>query len=337
MHRIMTQSGQLKPDLRLTLRPGNLLLAAPHQNQPRLHPERTQLLRRRPATFDRAPAIGRIIGSIKEGNTCRMMGNLREAGKRSAGWLVSRTSERYRYRNCIFLLAHMRCGSTALSNILCSRTDISGYGETHVRYDGRGALGRLALNQMRRESWTRDADYLFDKILHCRHDRDASAEFFEARAIFLVRHPDETISSIVDLFTRLGRRAYDTPHKAARYYIERLQTLTTLWHRFPSHRRVGVTHESLLREPDGTLSRISQGLRLTPKLENRYVSPPASRKAGGGDPLVSGLHRRIEPALLRPRPDREHPDLPPELARQVLLAHAGLVSLFEPPLKNARA
>lgn len=258
-----------------------------------------------------------------------MMKTLRETGKRSAGWLLSRTSERYSYRNCVFILAHMRCGSTALSNVLCSRSDVSGYGEAHIRYDGQAALGRLALNQMRRDGWRPGADYLFDKILHCRHDGSATSEFFQSRAIFVVRQPGEAIRSIASLFARLSRRAYDTPQKAAIYYAERLDTLADLWQRFPAQRRIGITHERLLQDPDLALSRISEHLRFVPAIENHYVSTAASRKAGSGDPLVSGRHNRIEPGLRPSAASNAALDLPPPLSRRVELAHERMLDLFK--------
>lgn len=257
-----------------------------------------------------------------------MIETLRETGKRSAGWLLSRTSERYSYRNCIFILAHMRCGSTALANILCSRGDVSGYGETHIPYDGQGALGRLALNQMRRDGWKPDADFLFDKILHSRLDGAVPPEFFQSRAIFIVRRPDEAIRSIADLFTRIGRRAYDTPEKAALYYAERLDALAALWRRFPPALRVGITHDALLRDPERTLSLVSSHLRFEPALENRYVSPAASRKGGGGDPLVSGTRQRIDPGLGSFSGAEQDLDLPQGIKIRVHQAHDRLAGLF---------
>lgn len=239
---------------------------------------------------------------------------LRETGKRTAGWLLGRSVPRYRYRNCVFILAHMRCGSTALSNVLCSRPDVSGYGEAHVRHDGQTALGQLALNQMRRGGWKPQADHLFDKILHSRHDSAAPDEFFEARAIFIVRRPGDAIASIVRLFAGLDRREYETQEEAAAYYIERLSALEALWHRFPASGRIGLTHETLMQDPDGTLAAISRRLDFVPPLENRYVSFAASRRGGGGDPLVSGLHTRIEPVFSSLVRDDAPLDLPADLA-----------------------
>jgi len=243
---------------------------------------------------------------------------LRESTKRAAGWAISRAVPRYRFANCLFILAHMRCGSTALANILCSRPDVSGYGESHVRHDGRDALGRLALNQMRRGGWKPGARFLFDKVLHDRHDDAVPADFFDSRAIFVIRRPEEAIRSIVSLFQRLDRDEYTTLDEAADYYAMRLARLEQLWARYPQHRRVGITHDVLMGDPEGALRRISDRLNIAPVLENRYVSLAASRRGGGGDPFASGLHGQIEPGLAR-APEYMAPlDLSPR--RQAIVA-----------------
>ena len=245
-----------------------------------------------------------------------MLQTMRNSGKRAAGWLISRSAPRYRYDNCLFVLAHMRCGSTALSNVLCSRAEISGYGEAHVAYRDRESLGQLALNQLRRGGWKPGAAFQFDKILHSRHDLAVPREFFDARAIFVIRRPDEAIASIVRLFAGRERNEYASAEQAAAYYVERLARLEALWPRFPAHRRIGATHRELVGDPDGTLARISGRLGFDPPLANRYVSPPASRRGGGGDPAVSGQHTRIEPHLAVPGDPTASLRLPPALARE---------------------
>jgi len=257
-----------------------------------------------------------------------------EVVKRSLGWAIAHSSARYNYRNAVFILAHMRCGSTALSNILCSRGDISGYGEAHIRYDGRGALGRLGVNQRLRHGWNPKADYLFDKVLHSRHDNAAPPEFFAARAIFMLREPEPTIRSIVQLFTDLDRGEYRTNALAAEYYVERVSALIRLWDRFAAERRFGITHGGLLQEPGRMLDAISDRLGFEPALENRYSSPAASRRGGGGDPMQSGKHSSIQPALLRPARPLEGLELPPELARQAQSAYAELHGRFAADWSN---
>lgn len=251
--------------------------------------------------------------------------SLRSSTKQLAGGLIETACPKLSFNSCIFVLAHMRCGSTALSNILCSRADISGYGETHVSYNPRYALGRLALNQMREGCRPLAAANLFDKVLHNRLDSSAPPAFYDARAIFVVREPEPTIRSIVKLYRDIGRSEFNTQELAAKYYIERLDALAALWSRFPHNQRIGMTHAGLLRDPDSMLGNISSHFAITPPLENTYVSSAASRRGGGGDPMVSGNHNRIEPALLQPAKNVSTLDISAELAEESERAYSQLL------------
>ena len=119
----------------------------------------------------------------------------------------------------MFMIGHMQCGSTALANVLCSRPEVSGYGDAHIAYRGQSALGVLVLNQWRRGAWRRGAQHLFDKILHSRYDVGAPPAFSEARAIFVFRPPVESIRSIRALFDGMVRgnmRPMRTPRPITR-------------------------------------------------------------------------------------------------------------------------
>ena len=247
---------------------------------------------------------------------------MRDMVKDVLGGAVAGLVPRYRYENCLFVMAHMRCGSTALSNVLCSRPDISGYGEAHIRYDGTGAVGRLVVNQTRRGAWTPRARILFDKILHSRHDAEPTPAFHDARAIFLVREPAASIASIRALYDGLGRDEYGTDVAAADYYIERVRALTLHWDRFAPDRRVGLTHATLLADPDTALARIGTRLRIEPPLRNSYRSPKASTAGGGGDPTASTHYSRIEPRT-GPTPSPRALDIPARLIRDAQDAHDG--------------
>ena len=146
---------------------------------------------------------------------------MRETVKAGLGRGVHGLDAQCRFERCAFILAHMRCGSTALSNVLCSRPEVSGYGEAHVAYRGEADLGALVVNQARRWAWRPRARYLFDKILHSRHDGAAPPGFFRARAIVLAREPEPAIASIRRLFEGLGKSDYGTDAAAAEYYAER--------------------------------------------------------------------------------------------------------------------
>jgi hypothetical protein len=218
---------------------------------------------------------------------------MRDQIKATAGQIIGAVNPQCRYDRAIFILAHMRCGSTALSNVLCSRPDVSGYGEAHVRYADTASLGRLVVNQALRKAWKPGARYLFDKILHNRHDAAAPPAFFTTRAIFMARDPDPAIRSIRSLFAVRGKTEYQTDDDAALYYAQRLDRLLHLWPQFAPDRRVALTHSDLVTRTDAVLAQISDRLAIRPVLENRYVSPAASRRGGGGDPTASGAHQRI--------------------------------------------
>lgn len=213
--------------------------------------------------------------------------------KSLAGAAVARLFPQCRFDQALFLLGHMRCGSTALSAILCSRPDVSGYGEAHIAYTGRAALGILALNQHRRGAWDGSATTLFDKILHSRYDEEACTVFFASRAVFMARAPVPAIRSIRHLFAQLDTGEYATDALAADYYEERVRALLQLWPRFDASRRVGCTYEALTADPEAVLARISGRLNLVPALRNEYALKAAATGRGAGDPLSASRHSRI--------------------------------------------
>ncbi|MGV3510874.1 MAG: sulfotransferase family protein [Novosphingobium sp.] len=228
--------------------------------------------------------------------------------KALAGAAVARILPSCRFETSLFLIGHMRCGSTALSAILCSRTDVSGYGEAHIAYTGKAALGILAINQVRRRAWSPSAPTLFDKILHSRYDVPASSDFFTSRALFMAREPGPAIRSIRHLFAKLGSDEYGTDALAAQYYEERLGAMLRLWPRFAADRRVACTYEALTADPDRILSGISTKLGFMPPLANQYALKSAAVGRGAGDPLSASRHSQIVAATS----DR-HADLPLEI------------------------
>lgn len=223
-----------------------------------------------------------------------MSGFFRDGVKHLLGWGASRALPQCHYGNAVFIIAHMRCGSTALSNVLCSRPEISGYGEAHITYRDQTSLGCLLVNQARRLAWRPAARYIFDKILHTRYQAELSEAFFQSRAIFIFREPIATIASIRLLFA--GQGEYETDAEAAAYYVERLERMTDLWHRFPVGNRIAMSYAELAGEPQRQLDRVSRLLALKEPLENTYASHRASRWRGGGDPLRAGSFRGIVPA-----------------------------------------
>jgi Sulfotransferase family len=213
--------------------------------------------------------------------------------KQIASIATSLTNSKCNFDRSLFILGHMRCGSTALSHILCSHPQISGYGEAHIRYERKAALGLLVFNQLRRNAYRKDAYSLFDKILHSRYDSGAISDFYNARAIFMVRDPVDTIHSIRRLFTTLGSQEYSNDTLASDYYEERVTSLLNLWERFSPERRIGLSYAGLTAEPDIKIAGISRMLDLIPPLTNNYLLPKNPLGHGAGDPLASHKHNKI--------------------------------------------
>lgn len=253
---------------------------------------------------------------------------LRDQVKRIAARGAQAMSRQASYDRAILVLSHMRAMTTALSNVLCTRDDVSGYGETHVPHTAGHALGQVIVNQALRRAWKLGATHLLDKLLHDHLDAAPGPGFYRAHAIFIVRSPRPAVASIVKLAAQGGMQRFASPEAAATYYARRLEALAGHWSRFPAAGRIGVTAESLVSRPDEELARIGAWLRLDPPLENRYVSHAASRHGGGGDPTASGRHTRIEPRS-------EAQDAGPvdgvdgQLSRRCLDAHAALIRHFE--------
>ena len=233
-----------------------------------------------------------------------------------------------RYQGAILVLSHMRSATTALSNVLCSHSDVSGYGETHVAHIRGSGIGQVLVNQVIRRAWKPRASHLFDKILHDRLDKTPTPDFYKARAIFIARAPRPSILSIQKLAETTAMKEYLGAEAAATYYEQRLQTLIAHWHRFPQTQRFGLTAEQLFDDPDGQIAKLADWIKLTPQLENQYVSHKATQVGGGGDPTQSAKFTRIEP---RPAP----PDLSPvmsvsaDLSDRCLAAYQELTACFE--------
>lgn len=252
---------------------------------------------------------------------------MRELAKWSAAQSARQVWHQARYARMILVLSHMRSASTALCNVLASHDQISGYGETHVCHGQSCAPGRVVVNLIRHRAFDAGAPFIIDKVLHSHLDRFPAEAFQEGRAIFLLRRPVPAIASIIRLSQQTDMPETATLNGAADYYEMRLQRLAELWQRFPPERRIGLTTEGLLGKPDETLACLGQWLSLSPPLRNHYVSTPASRRAGGGDPTFSGRARGIQ---IRPANDlyAESSDLPSDQAARCQTAYDGLLALM---------
>lgn len=130
-------------------------------------------------------------------------------------WLLSQKNPKLK---TIFIISHMRSGSTLLSHILNSHPKIYGIGETGLSYRSEADLDLMKC----RVSWYFrkiyiPEDYVFDKLLHNRLLINQNLLNNEnISCIFLVRSPEDTLISLSKLFPQ---RNLD---KLYQYYMERL-------------------------------------------------------------------------------------------------------------------
>ena len=124
----------------------------------------------------------------------------------------------------LFILGHMRAASSLLSHLLTSNPEIIGYGETHTQYYSEQDLKKLMLkvygNYYQLTNMTMGHKYLLDKVLHNNKILDDNLLRSEqVYSIFLIREPQRTLASILDL------KPDWSEDKALNYYVERLSKL----------------------------------------------------------------------------------------------------------------
>ncbi|MBO9474887.1 hypothetical protein J7413_15160 [Shimia sp. R10_1] len=145
----------------------------------------------------------------------------------------------------------------------------------------------------------------------------------------MIRPPGAAIASIRKLYADLGRDEYGSDALAADYYLARVGMMAHHWARFDDAHKIGITHRVLLTEPERVLAQISERFSFSPKLENRYESPAASRKGGGGDPTVSGKYTRIQAITAAPKADPiDDLQISDRLRSDVVAAHENFVDLI---------
>ena len=183
----------------------------------------------------------------------------------------------------VFILSHMRSGSSLLTHILVSNPAVLGYGETMTRYADNRDFELLALKiqwVLRRFPLRGPERYLLDKLLH---DVLLSPDELEllvehnVRLIFLLREPASSIASLI-------RSLEYSPEDAVRYYTLRLKRLEQLANRAPpGHPVFCLTYQDLLNDTGPTLERLRSFLALQMPLSEQYQILPTTGRRGIGD------------------------------------------------------
>jgi len=183
----------------------------------------------------------------------------------------------------IFLLSHMRAYTSLFGHIMGSNPAICGYYEMHIGYHSWKSLIRQKLLFFSEEEMKPGFSSMFDKILH--DDHEISSRILNcdrSSAIFCLRRPQETIPSILKLYSdtdpghEFTRESY-----AIDYYVRRLASLDRIASSL-EHGYFYFDAESLKQDAENCLARLSDWLDLdTPLSPNYTLQKNTSRKRYG--------------------------------------------------------
>jgi hypothetical protein len=214
-------------------------------------------------------------------------------------------------REYLFVLGHMRCYSSVLAHVLGSHPEISGYGETHVKYRRRSDIAIMRWRILRATGQWPSGRYLLDKQLHngmhippqLRPGQRGNAR---VRCLIVVRRPRSTLNSIVRMGEITGN-AHDRDWSAAAdYYCRRLAALQLHAAEF-SNRSLAVAAETIRARPQAVLARVSSHLQLAEPLCAEYVLGRYTGRSGHGD-----ISERIRAGRILPYAAEGPASEPPE-------------------------
>ena len=183
----------------------------------------------------------------------------------------------------LFILSHMRSRSSVLSHILGSNDGICGYSELQHSYIQYTDLMQLKEDLYDDLKCNFRGKYLLDKLLH--NELVISKEVFETaspKIIFLLRTPESSIKSIVNMGYFSGMDWYRTPENALEYYCRRLEHLAMYAEIFDGD-AFFLESDDLLNNTDQVLRTLTEWLNLHTSLVNRYRKFNHTGKSGCGD------------------------------------------------------
>lgn len=182
----------------------------------------------------------------------------------------------------LFVLAHMRSGSSLLRYLLSGSQEIIGIGETHNNYRRRSDLAKL-LTCIRRATGKNPLRYRYvvDKIVATHHilsDRVLADR--RTRYVFLVREPHATIDSIVAMRRQISDQpAYQLVSDATEHYLQRLAQLRQYAATIDDETRcLLLTHHHLVGTTAAAFLALEQFLDLRSPLQESYQPGVQARR-----------------------------------------------------------
>ena len=178
----------------------------------------------------------------------------------------------------VFILGHMRSGSSLLAHLLADHPDIVGAGETHLSYRTAEDLSNLIVktSELLRRPVLREA-YLVDQINHPYVADEVLRSGRLYRCVILVREPEATIKSTMSMLKCPEQEALDV-------YTKQLDELIH-YGRLLGGRALALQYDDLVDRTDATLAALTRFLGLTSPLTPHYATHRMTgRVEGYGDP-----------------------------------------------------
>ncbi|MGK7886582.1 MAG: sulfotransferase family protein, partial [Crocosphaera sp.] len=180
----------------------------------------------------------------------------------------------------LFILSHMRSGSSLLTHLLNSNPEIIGYGETHINYSSELDFKTLMFKvYWNIKNYQMDHKYLLDKVLH--NHKFLTDNFLvsdQVYSIFLIREPQRTLASILEI------KPHWSEEKALIYYQERLGVLES-YARLINNKKQSffITHEQLIDQTDLVFNGLKNFLETQESFSEQYETLRTTGRKGIGD------------------------------------------------------
>lgn len=218
--------------------------------------------------------------------------------------LILFVSRRVFRQKHVFMVSHMRSGTSVLSNIILTDPSFYGVGEAHIEYHNNRSLGAL-LYKIASVRGLRGcaAKYVYDKILHNeRIQCDMTKIAPSAKFIIVLRNPVDAIPSIAKVMEGLWQG--DLDQQALVYYEQRIKWLSRFADKLPVEDFFFLEYEELLERPRPILDQLQRFLCLDHSLRECYEISSWVGRSGIGDPSD-----RIKSGKLIARRRRTHDEL----------------------------
>ena len=178
----------------------------------------------------------------------------------------------------------MRSRSSVLSHVLGSHPSIVGYKELHLNYHNAMSLMNMRKAITSEFGSVLEGDFLLDKLLSNRNC--VASKLFKKRtikAIILLREPEATIKSIMNMGSITNVQWYKDPVKATDYYCARLSYIEQYSKQIAGH-YFFVQSSDLVKNTENTLNALTKWLDLDEPLDKHYSIFQDTGKPGYGDP-----------------------------------------------------